>query len=326
MHTAVATTVQSPLLFPRTVKISGGSPHGTSLPMAHTVGGWVETADFETSAAARLPAFFTGEIAASEGTDINEPRRVYRNMELLLRSMGVSPVDGTKDDMLCLMLPKEELSFECVQAPAARTMAHIFEGHHRIADVMRRQGCEGRWQIWINRHYRDEQPVEEVLACMSTLSLRSAATGVLQCCPKGVGVVVTKYQPSTAERVHRRSVLPLYDMNTQRPKSLIMGGGLSLHIEGPFFHRYEPMEALLHTVEHRRRTTVVVMGNDEPGEYNDNVRQMQQLLDSAPAAVGGIVLLQPGNGSRCSASVAGVYCRRDAHIPIMGMLARRVKK
>ncbi len=324
MYTAIAATAQTPLLLPRVARMSGSSQYAASLPMSYTVGGWVESSDTNKFSGAAGSAACIAETAATVNAD--EPRRLYRNMAAILRSLGKLPVDATEDGVLRLALPAEQLNFECVQAPAARTMADIFEGHHRIAEAMRSQDCEGRWQIWINRHYCDEEPIEEVLACMSTMPLRAAATGVLPSCPKGVGVVVTKYQPSSAERIHRRSVLPLYDIHTQRPKSLIMSGGLSLHIEGPFFHRCEPMEALLHSHRQHRGTAIIVIGSDEPGEYNDNARQMQILLDEAPPAIGGIVVLQPGNGKRSSAAIAGVYTRRTVDVPLLAMLARCIKK
>lgn len=322
MHTAVVTTIQHSLPLPHTAKVAGSLQQRTaSLPMAHTVGGWVESNDAELSTSVLSAPVREHAIGAS----LAEPRHIHRTTAALLRSLNTTPLDTTEGDYYSLVLPGAQLRFECVQAPAALAMAQIFDGHHRIAEVMRRQGCEGRWQISINRHYRDEEPVEELLHCMNTLTLRAASTGVLQSCPKGVSVVVTRYQPASAERIHCRSVLPLYDINTQRPKSLIMSGALSLHIEGPFFHRYEPMEALLASMAGRSQKTVLVMGNDEPGEYNDIRRQMQVLLEGAPDTIGGVVLLQAGGSIRRSASVAGVYTRNGVDIPELSALAALVK-
>ena len=323
MPAAAVATVQN-LSFPRIAKSSGSTQGTFSLPMAHTVGGWVETMDSGAMTAGGA-SVFPLDTPAGVPHEETEPRRLYDGMAALLRAAGEHAVDAGEGNTHRLLLQEGQLCVECVPAPASRTMSQIFEGHHRIAEAMRSRGCEGRWQIWINRHYLDDEPVEEVLDCMKALSAHDAAAGVLPSCPKGVGVAVSRYQPSTAERVHRRSVLPLYDTYTQRPKSLIMSGGLSLHIEGPFFHRYEPMEALLNSTA-RSRTTIIAVESDDTGEATDNGAQMQMLLDRAPAAIGGIIVLQPESGRRGAATLAGVYTRRGLSLPLLDLLARRVQK
>lgn len=322
MSTAVAASIYQPIPFPE--YIAGGVVHqcATTLPMAYTIGGWGETIE----ALAGAPAPYIAEsTAAANSADVVAPYRMRRGVAKLLRAVGEMCEETTGGEAHRMLLQAGEFCVECVQAPSAGTMAQIFEGHHRIAEAMRQQQCSGRWQIWINRHYRDGDPIDEVCDYINSLSGRAITTGVLPLCPKGVGVVVSEYRPEKAERVHRRSVLPLYDMNVQRPKSLIMNGGLSLHIEGPFFHRYEPIETLLNNTSPGRGTTILAVESDDPGEMGGN-GQMQTLLDSAPPAIGGILLVEPQGEKRDLPGITGVFSRQNVRIPVLELLARRIGK